>query len=119
MTTTIKLSRADKSIKALLTACYPEYRGRKVRARVATQYQMSNYWSEGSRDFVVAYHLETGKVVEMATAAGVPMNQIAHAKVGIPAGVVLVEHSIHCGKDCGVTIVVHPDNMPRFLPEAV
>ena len=116
-TNRIKLSRADKTIKAILAATYPEWKGRKVSAEIATEYQMANYWSEGSRNYVVAYHLESGKTLDACTAAGVPMNQIAHARIGIPDGVLLVEHAIFCGKDCGVTIYVNAANMQRLLPQ--
>lgn len=74
MTNSIKLSKANKSIKALVESCYPEYKGRKIRAHAATEYQMSNYWSEGSRNYVVAYHIESGKIAE-DFAAGNPFRE--------------------------------------------
>jgi hypothetical protein len=103
--------KSDKAIRAILGTCYPDWRGRKVFVRPAVQYQMSDYWDGGTRHYVVAYELVTGRRAEALGAAQVPMNDLAHATVGVPRGVVLVEHAIFCGKDAGVTIVVHPDNL--------
>jgi hypothetical protein len=38
--------------------------------------------------------------------------------VPMPDGCALVEHSIFCGKDSGITIVVRTANAPRLLPPA-
>lgn len=113
-TTSLKASRSDKAIGAILAACYPEWTGRKVRIRIAVNYQMSDYWSEGSRNFVRAYDLTTGKVAEAIGLAQIPMSHLAHAIVAIPTGVLLVEHSIFCGKDAGVTVHVRMEDLARM-----
>jgi hypothetical protein len=118
MTNRIKVSKSDKSLKKIVEACYPEWRGRKLHVEAATSYQLSNYWSEGSRDYVRAFDLASGKIADTMRLSGNPFTPEAHARVEIPEGVVFVEHSIFCGKDRGVTIYVNPANMPKFLPEA-
>lgn len=115
----MKVSKSDKAIKPILTACYPEWKGRKVSLAVCASYQMSDYWSEGSRNYVRAYSLVDGKVAEAIGLAQIPMNHLAHARVAIPAGVALVEHSIFCGKDAGVTIYVTTADLPRIMPGAL
>lgn len=115
-TTRIKVSRSDESIKTILSKTYPEWKGRKVFVLAATSYQMSNYWSEGSRNFVKAYSLTKGVAADPSGIAQTPFHASAHARVEIPKDAVLVEHSIFCGKDTGVTIYVHPDNLVKFLP---
>lgn len=115
-TTRIKVSKTDKSIKAVLAATYPEWKGRKVFVQGATSYQMSNYWSEGSRNFVKAYNLATGVAADPSGISQTPFHSSAHATVEIPKDAVLVEHSIFCGKDTGVTIYVNPINLVKFLP---
>lgn len=77
---------------------------------------MSDYFSEGSRNFARAYDLATGRVAQPLAAAGTPWNAQAHARIEIPAGVAIVEHSIFCGKDAGVTIYVRPENLAPLLP---
>lgn len=114
-----KVSKSDKAIRAILSVCYPGWTGRKVSVRVATQYQMADYWDGGSRSFVVGYELATGRKAETLGASQIPMNRLAHAVVSIPAGVALVEHSIFCGRDAGVTVVVRPEDAVRLLPSTV
>lgn len=115
-TNRIKVSRADKGIKAILIAAHPTWTGRKVHVQPATEYKMANYWDGGSRDYVMAYELATGRVYGPAIHTENPINGAAHATVRIPEGVLIVEHSVFCGKDAGVTIYAHPANMPRLLP---
>jgi hypothetical protein len=35
----------------------------------------------------------------------------------MPPNVIVVEHSIFCGKDVGITIYVRPANLAKLLPE--
>lgn len=114
----VKLSKADKTVKAIIRATFPDWKGRKVRAIVATEYKMADHWGGGTRDFVKAYGLESGAASEPRVEAQNPMNAKAHATVAIPENVVLVEHSIFCGEDVGVTIYVNPANAAKLLPAA-
>lgn len=118
MMNTMKVSRSDKTIKAILAATYPEYKGRKITVIPATSYQMMDYWSEGSRHFVKAYALVNGRVAASSSAAQTPWRGEAHARVAVPVGILLVEHSIFCGKDCGITIYVNPENLAAALETA-
>lgn len=109
-------SAEKKNVKALVSAAFPEYKGRKVRIRSAASYQMSNFWDGGSRTYVVAVDLVTGRVVEPIAASSNPFSGAANAAFEIPSGVALVEHSFFCGKDAGITIVVNPGTVAGLLP---
>lgn len=111
--TSYPVRKGDKAIRTILTSCYPDWGGRKVFVRPAVQYQMADYWDGGTRHHVVAYDLATGRAAQAIGEAQIPMNDLSHATVGVPRGVALVEHTIYCGKDAGVTIVVHPDDLAR------
>lgn len=115
----IKVSKSDKTLKAIVLACYPEWAGRKLFVCAATDYDMANYWDGGSRDYAMAFNLTTKIASEPAYATTNPMNRVAHKTVQIPEGVVIVEHSYFCGKDSGVTIYVNPANLARFLPAPI
>jgi hypothetical protein len=91
-------------LKQIAKACYPEYKGRKFHYCEQREYQMTDYWSEGSRNYAIAYEVSTGKSGLPSDMVHNPMNGGAHARFEIPHGVVIVEHSIFCGKDCGITI---------------
>jgi hypothetical protein len=100
--TTSKLAR-----KIALT-CYPEYKGRKISVASAAIYRMADYWDGGSRDYAIAYELESGRTGAPTGAVHNPMNGAAHAEIEIPAGVAIVERSIFCGREVGITIYVNP-----------
>lgn len=110
MNTTIKLSKSDKAVRAILAATYPEYRGRKVTAQIATTYYVENAWGGGSRSYAVAMDLATGKTAAAAVTVG--------PTIEIPSGVIIVEHSYFCGKDVGIRIFVRAEDMGRALAGA-
>lgn len=109
----------SKLARRIALACYPEYKGRKIKVASEATYRMENYWDGGSRCYAKAYDLKTGTVAAADIATTNPMNGKAHAEIEIPAGVAIVEHSIFCGKDCGITIYVNPAaDKAGLLPEA-
>jgi hypothetical protein len=112
----IKVSITDPAIRKIVKACYPDYKGRKVKVEGKSTYHMSNYWDGGSRSYAIAYHLESGATMEPTQVSTNPMNRTAHASVEIPEGVVIVEHSIFMGKDVGIRIYANPVNVARFIP---
>lgn len=108
-------NKGSKLARRIALTCYPEYKGRKIRFQVNSTYRMADYWDGGSRDYAVAYHLETGRTGAPATMINNPMNAAAHAEIAIPPGFAIVEHSIFCGRDAGITIYVNSET--RYLIE--
>lgn len=94
--TTIKVSKSHPAVKAILSACFPQYKGRKIKlvlsAELAT-YACSD-WDGGSRTVARFYNLRTGGVVYAMGGAG----------QSCPEGWAIVEHSVFCGQDAGITI---------------
>jgi hypothetical protein len=39
--------------------------------------------------------------------------------VPLVPGLVCVRHDIFCGKDSGCTVMMHPENAPKYLPQQV
>jgi hypothetical protein len=103
-----------KTVRAIAKRCYPEYKGRKIRVVESKDYTMRDYWDGGSRDYAKAYELKTGFIAEPKAAVHTPWHGAANATFDIPPGVAIVEHTIFCGKDAGITIYVTP---ARELPE--
>ena len=93
-------------VKKLAKVVYPDYNGRKFSAEVKNHYYPSDYWDGGSRDYMVAIDLKTGRVVEPSSDAKNPYNALAHKDFDIPAGVGILEHSFFCGKDLGIRLYV-------------
>ena len=102
-TTTLK---ASSPLAQFARSVFPDYTGRKIKTAVRKSYTMADYWDGGSRTYVRAVELATGKIVDPADFVHNPMNHGASATFEIPAGVAMVEHSFFCGKDCGLTIVI-------------
>ncbi len=99
---------AKKLVKALAKKAYPDYTGRKFRVCERKSYYMSDYWDSGSRNYCVAVNLSTGEIKEPSREAKIPWNNVAHASFDIPAGIGILERSIFCGKEIGITLYVAP-----------
>ena len=73
-------------------------------------------WVSGAQDGkntdrAVTYRVDQGKLIVTDTDSFHPpapwVNPIEGKRVEVPEGVAVVEHSIFCGKDCGITIYVN------------
>ena len=108
-----------QDIAELVKATYPDYTGRKFKVQTATKYRLSNYWDGGTKNFAKFAKYENGwKVLPAPATTTDPFNGIAHATMDIPKNGLVVEHSIFCGKDAGITVYLHPESeyLPKFLP---
>ena len=97
----------DPEIKRVCKLAFPEYRGRKFRYDTRIPTDLSSYWDGGSRNSFAFVELKTGKVAPVQSnhpffEAGRPSELKS-----LPAGFVVVEHSIFCGKDMGMTVYVN------------
>lgn len=106
---------AQMAIKA-----FPEYTGRKFRYEICNKsMDLVSYWSGGSCNYYKIIDLTNDRILEIPqNGSGFerikPLNNIQ-----APApGFVVVKHSIFCGKDCGLTIYIHPENVnPELIDE--
>jgi hypothetical protein len=119
MATELKVSKRDDSIRSIVGATFPEYRGRKITVRVQ-QYPLhiESYWSGGSRSYFAAVNLRTMATVSVPQ-NGTPFDggPIAADGVIIPEGFAIVEHCIFSGKDLGLRIHVNEASLPRLLSD--
>lgn len=112
-----KLTPRDPASQ-LARRAFPGYRGRLFRLQVhRTPIDCRSYWDGGSREYFAFVELATGRVTPTlpAQSAFDPAIRGADA-VTLPPGIACVVHSIFCGKDRGLTLVVHPDNIAPLLP---
>ena len=118
----MKIYTDTKEVRDIAAIAFPSYAGKKFAVdTIAGNIRLDSYWSGGSRDFYA--------LIDMATGRGIPVpeNGTPFSNDGqiftldrFPANVALVQHTIFCGKDLGVTVLVHPDNLNRFaLPAPV
>lgn len=108
-------------VKAIAKAAFPEYKGRKFYVEVANPehvYNLNSNWCGGSRDFFAFVNLD-----DINMKAQVPQNgtmfdtgrSITLPNPGIPVNCALVRHTIFCGHDLGITVIVNAANMPAQL----
>lgn len=117
MSKTIYLDRKDVPPTILAAISYT---GTKFRVCLTERVELSGaFWDGGSRSTYIAVELATGKVspadgrIQNPPQFGGPRTAPI---VDIPRGVVIVEHSILCGKDAGIVIHAHPADYAPLLP---
>ena len=112
---TFKLSRKDPTIRRICESL--SYNGRKIHLEVEREVTLyGTYWDGGSRSSYSAHRIADGASIALPQydppQFGGP--RIA-PKLTIPEGVLIVRHSIFCGKDSGLAIFVRPDNVTPLL----
>jgi hypothetical protein len=102
-----KLSISDPFVRWLLRASFPEYKGRKISARLYVRpLSLDLNWDGGSRDSVIFLDPVSGAASALRVPS--PFDRAAHEPVVLPPGRILAVHSIFCGRDTGVTLYVWP-----------
>ena len=103
-------------VQQIARIAFPSYSGRKFQVLpFSGPKNIHSYWDGGSRDSYVFVNLNTGKTMEVPENGTFYTAAIGELKE-LPENVVLVEHSIFCGKDAGVTVFVNKNNLTKMLP---
>lgn len=112
---------ADATIRSIVSATFPDYRGRKFRLNVSdSPLNVRSSWDGGSRSYYRFLNLATLQASCEVPAQSAFDRPISGADaVVLPDGFACVEHSIFCGNDTGITIHIRPENSARFLPTPV
>ncbi len=106
---------------------FPEYHGRRFRVGVFSgPRRLTSGWDGGSKSWYSVVPLVPGKVREVIYT--VPENGTFPTQNGgsqcvlsdLPEGMALVERSVFCGKEAGITVYVHANNFNnRLIAEGV
>lgn len=116
---TFTVSGREPIIAAIVRATFPTYRGRKFRVQVSdAPINAASSWEGGSRDYFRFVNLATFDATATMPAQSAFDRPAGIGAVPMPAGFACVRHSIFCGKDTGLTIIVRPDNAAPLLPPA-
>ena len=110
---TFKLNKAQA--KPILDATFPDYKGRTIKIEFTEQVHFyDTNWSGGTCNRYAAIRSDG---FHLNLRAPAPWdNYIEGTKAVLPVDALVVEWSHFCGKDCGITIYAHPDNLPKMLP---
>jgi len=106
-------------VPPIFAKAFPDYAGRKYRVEIAETVSLhDDSWSGGS---IVEYRgvdILTGEVFAPRQRYG---NMFDNPSGRIPVvpleeGKAIVAHQIFCGRDMGLKIYVHPNNVNKLLP---
>ena len=119
-------AKEKPEIARVFSAAFPSYSGRKHKVSIEeTVYVPSSYWDEGSKTsavFIRLDSLETGALPDnhpFFDRARVPNQLQAGESLPLVPGIAMVTHSLFCGKDMGLTLHVHPQDVnPLALVDA-
>lgn len=123
MSESIKVSRSDPTVRSIISAAFPDYRGRKVLIVPCTRpLDVRSYWSGGTRSYFVFVNLatisrENPSTLEVPQQSAFDRRVPGAEAVELRPGFVCVEHVIFCGHDLGLRIHAHPDNLVKLLGE--
>lgn len=96
------------------------YDGKKFKAHVCEQMTIpmtAGLWDGGSRDKYSVIRLVDGAEISPISHNAAPWNsERRDVTVQLEPGIAVVEHSMFCGKDMGLTFYVHPSNAAALLP---
>jgi len=96
------------------------YTGKKFKAVVVTQVTIpsdAGLWSGGTRNTFRFVQLATGDAIAASDNMSAPWDSSRKDQhITLKPGFAVVEHSLFCGKDMGLTFYVHPDNAAALLP---
>ena len=99
----------DHLVKRVCQAAYPNYRGRTIKINYTESVNMASYWDGGSRDYFEIVRLSDCQCMSIPAQSAFDIRLEGVDNFTIPEGFVVVEHSIFCGKDLGLTIHARPD----------
>lgn len=86
-------------------ACFPAWKGKKIHVKIDTYpHKLSSYWDGGSRDYYAFYNTLTKEVLSVHSNHPMFEHEQPDTLRELPPHVLLLEHSIFCGKDAGITI---------------
>ena len=113
------IDKPDTSIKKIVTIAYPNYNGKKIAISDFIPSNLNSYWDGGSRDYFVFYHLDENKAIPVHS--NHPYFEATQPRLlgQLPDRVLLVQHTIFCGKDLGITIYANKTDLQPMLPNNV
>ena len=110
----------DSDVRRLALTAFPEYNGHRFQVQIAKSVDVRSCWDGGSRSFFKFVRLDgSGDTFTVPQQSAYDPQIIGGDAVDLVPGLACVEHSIFCGRDTGITVYVHPDNAPRYLPAPV
>ena len=106
----------DPSVVALCKKAFPAYNGRKFRWSTSIPTSLDSYWEGGSRDSYAFVNLKTKEVAAVQSNHPFFEKDKPRFLSALPLGFGIVQHSIFCGKDMGMTLYINAQDIWPALP---
>lgn len=111
--------KATQGAITLMRAAFPRYPGRMFSINVTdAPIDVRSYWDGGSKDSYVFIGLDSNLTRSVPAQSAFDPTIPGAAAVALPDGIGCVRHAISCGKDLGLTLILHPRNCAPLLPPA-
>lgn len=110
------LERKDLPVvQPILHATFPSYAGTNIQILPASAApkELRSYWNGGSKDSFAFYRLDTGESIAVHSNHPYFEPDQPSTLAELPSNVVLVQHTIFCGKDLGLALY---GNLAPMLP---
>ena len=105
----------NEKVKEIAKRAFPGYSGRKFKIEPLNfPIEFSSYWDGGSRNYYVLLRLDNYEILPIENTWSNPFGRVNIPE--LPYGIILVEHTIFCGKDLGITIFLPKEAFQNFLP---
>jgi len=108
----IKLRKAQ--VRPIVDKVFPDYRGRKFKLEFTDAVVFSDlHWDGGSRN---SYGFVRADGEMAFLPASSPWDcPFEGKKLPLPQNILVVQHTVVCGHDLGITIYAHPCWAPKLL----
>jgi len=110
------IEKMDSTTKEIISNCFPDYTGKKVKISTHIPKTLNSYWDGGSKTFYVFYELVTKKAYSIESNHPVFKTAKPRNLEGLPKGIVIVAHTIYSGQDLGITIYANTQDLAPLLP---
>jgi len=106
----------NKVIIDLAKHGFSDYRGRKFRLVVVPdnhEFRVSTYWDSGSIRYYALLEIATKKDLQFVPSGTYP--RFEDDIIMLKPGLSLIQHSISCGKDMGLTIYITESDIKTLI----
>lgn len=103
-----------KLIKLMKNA-YPDYKGKKFFLCVTDEsFSTVSYWDGGSRDYFKFVKAD-GSVMSLPESHPFYQHTKENREAILTTGLACVKRCIFMGRECGLTLMLHPSDMPKVI----
>jgi hypothetical protein len=106
-------------VPTVLRGSYAGYKYKVLVCESVTIPATAGLWDQGSRESYQGVLLDTGKRFPLMMENEAPWSSRREIEVKLNTNNAIVQHSIHCGKDYGLTFYIQPSNAVALIPAKI